>query len=167
MSTDRSLPDTVLTAETGLVLTRLLPDDAEAYLRLMRDNREHLTRHGDFEEQLEATVAATRAAFARHPEGGETAYGIRAQGRLVGGVSLVAVDPPRYGIGYWLDRSATGRGYMTAACEALLEQARRSLEATDFYAGVTHGNTESEAVLRRLGFTAVAGFDTYTRFHRQ
>lgn len=37
---------------------------------------------------------------------------------------------------------------------------------TDIFAGVTHGNHRSVNLLQRLGFRAVAEFETYTRFHR-
>jgi ribosomal-protein-serine acetyltransferase len=38
--------------------------------------------------------------------------------------------------------------------------------ATDVYAGVTHGNGKSGAVLTRLGFKVAEVFETYTRYHR-
>jgi len=77
----------------------------------------------------------------------------------------VPVDPPRYGLGYWLAEDATGHGYATAAVRALLDHAR-TLQATDVLAGVTHGNDRSVALLRRLGFARVAEFDSYDRYHR-
>lgn len=48
---------------------------------------------------------------------------------------------------------------------ALLDHARDGLGATDVFAGVTHGNTPSVALLRRLGFDVAADLDGYTRFH--
>lgn len=161
------MPQTVPTALPGVVLALFTGDDAEAYLELMRANREHLTRHGNFLEEVDASPEAIRAAFSRHESGEEWAYGVRVHGLLIGRVSLVAVDPPRYGLGFWLDRAATGRGYATAACEALTQEAKRSLAATDIYCGVTHGNDPSSAVLHRLGFAPVTEFNTYTRFHRK
>jgi ribosomal-protein-serine acetyltransferase len=87
------------------------------------------------------------------------------RGSLIGRADLVPVDPPRYGLGYWLGEEATGHGYATAAVRALLDHAR-SLGATDVLAGVTHGNDRSVALLRRLGFARVAEFDAYDRYHR-
>ena len=51
----------------------------------------------------------------------------------------------------------------TAAVRLALDEAR-ALGAVDLYAGVTHGNAPSIAVLRKLGFEIAADLDTYTRF---
>lgn len=74
-------------------------------------------------------------------------------------------DPPKYGLGYWLAKEATGQGYASAALRALIGHARIDLYATDIYAGVTRGNAKSEALLERLGFLPVLDFDSYRRFH--
>lgn len=50
-------------------------------------------------------------------------------------IDLVPVDPPKYGIGYWLGETHTGRGLATAACQEVLELARDQLAATDLFAG--------------------------------
>ncbi|SDM52640.1 GNAT family N-acetyltransferase [Allokutzneria albata] len=42
---------------------------------------------------------------------------------------------------------------------------RAHLAATDLFAGVAHGNARSVAVLLRLGFSRVASFDDYDRYH--
>jgi RimJ/RimL family protein N-acetyltransferase len=39
-----------------------------------------------------------------------------------------------------------------------------ALRATDIFAGVTHGNDKSVAVLRRLGFARVSSFQRYDRY---
>ncbi|MFJ8588956.1 GNAT family N-acetyltransferase [Streptomyces sp. NPDC093595] len=63
-----------------------------------------------------------------------------------------------------LCRCAAVPGYATAACTALHGHAARELGATDLFAGVTHGNDRSVALLSRLGFEPVADFEDYTRF---
>ncbi|WP_088282374.1 GNAT family N-acetyltransferase [Kineosporia sp. A_224] len=77
------------------------------------------------------------------------------------------VDPPRYGLGYWVRASSQGRGLASAAVGALLEHAQTRCGATDVFAGVTHGNDRSVALLRRLGFVEAATFERYTRFRRR
>jgi RimJ/RimL family protein N-acetyltransferase len=81
--------------------------------------------------------------------------------------ALVPVDPPRYGCGFWLAEPATGQGVASAAVGALVEYAARELAASDVFAGVTHGNSRSVAVLERSGFRRSDHFDTYDRFHRR
>jgi RimJ/RimL family protein N-acetyltransferase len=147
----------------GLVLRALTPEDADAYYVLLDRNRRHLSRRGDYEEESDAT----RAWVGRHLDqdpGPGLRYGIRLDGELIGRIDLIAVDPPRYGIGYWLGQDHTGAGRATAACVAVIDHAVRVLGATDIFAGVTHGNDKSAALLRRLGFEPVADFARYTRF---
>ena len=124
-----------------------------------------LTRHGDFADEIEVPAADRAAAYASRSA--ETlAFGIIEDDQFVGTIELVPVDPPRYGLGYWLAEHACGRGIATAAVRALVGHAFTTRRATDVYAGVTHGNEPSVAVLRRAGFTAIADLGTYTRFQR-
>ncbi|WP_282794582.1 GNAT family protein [Streptomyces sp. CC224B] len=148
----------------GLVLRPLTVDDADAYYALLDRNRDHLGRFGDYQAERRATPAWVRAHLREDPAPG-LRHGIRLHGELIGRVDLIAVDPPRYGTGYWLDAAHLGAGRATAACAALYAYAARALGATDIYAGVTHGNHRSVALLTRLGFEPVADFADYTRFH--
>ncbi|MBW4721627.1 GNAT family N-acetyltransferase [Saccharothrix obliqua] len=149
------------TTTPGLALVELTAADAAAYYAVLDRNRDHLGRHGDYRDEVAATPEWVAEHLARPvPD----RFGIRLRGRLVGRVDLVHVDPPRYGLGYWLDRAATGRGHATAACAAVIGHARAA-GATDVFAGVTRGNDRSAAVLRRLGFRPVAELPTHTRFH--
>ncbi len=149
----------------GVELRALMPDDADAVVELMRTNTAHLTRNGDFAEQIDVASGDRARQYAAQQEQ-PLAFGIVEHGDLVGSVELVPVDPPRYGIGYWLAENATGRGLATAAVRTLVEHAFADLGATDVYAGVTHGNDASVAVLRRAGFTHVGDMGSYDRFHR-
>ncbi|MFI6899624.1 GNAT family N-acetyltransferase [Nonomuraea sp. NPDC050394] len=162
MADDLALP-ILPTSVPELALRPLTADDAEAYYKLIVRNREHLTRNGDYEEVKVATLESVEREFV-NPSDRNLRFGLWLEDRLVGRADLNPVDPPRYSMGYWLDEGVTGRGYMTAACGALIDFARVGLGATDVFAGVTHGNDRSVAVLERLGFTAVADFESYTRF---
>jgi RimJ/RimL family protein N-acetyltransferase len=151
------------TARADLWLRELRPVDAAGYHALVQDNAGHLTRLGDYRDEVAAGADDFAAQFSESA-GVPLRFAIEFDGRLVGRVDLLAVDPPRYGLGYWLAEDATGKGLATTAVAAVLDHAR-GLGATDVFAGVTYGNVRSEALLRRLAFAVVADLGTYRRFH--
>ena len=147
-----------------LTLRRLGGADADRLFELIQDNRHHLTAHGDYAELAAASSETLAAELSGSDD--QVRLGIFLGESLVGRLDLIPVDPPRYGLGYWLCESATGKGYGTAAVGTAIVHARDDLGATDIYAGVTHGNLSSVALLRRNGFAAAADFERYTRYHR-
>lgn len=165
MAWNTARPVELATALETVRLRELVADDAGEYHALVRASRTHLTAHGDYGEEVAASLDDVLGGFSQAPAL-PTRFGVLDEGRLVGRVDLVPVDPPRFGLGYWLAPHATGKGYATVSVAALLDHAAGALGATDVFAGVTHGNASSEAVLRRLGFEQVAAFDTYVRWHR-
>jgi RimJ/RimL family protein N-acetyltransferase len=152
------------TATTDLELRELGSGDAAAYYDLVQRNATHLTRLGNYREEVAATEQEQEADLAE-PTEAPYRFGVYFENTLVGRVDLVPVAPPHYGLGYWLAEKATGQGLATRAVQALLSYAGSDLNATEAFAGVTHGNTASVALLTRLGFSPIADFDTYTRFH--
>lgn len=150
------------TSIAGLDLREATAEDAAALFALVQQNRVHLTAFGDYAELVARSQADIAADIvANRPLG----FCIVHAGAIIGRADLVAVDPPRYGIGYWLAPGATGKGFATAAILALAQRARDNLGASDLYAGVTHGNAKSVAVLERVGFRRVADFERYSRYH--
>jgi RimJ/RimL family protein N-acetyltransferase len=149
------------TAAPDLTLRELVPEDAARLHAVVQANQSHLTAHGDYASLVAASVDILAAELA---DRSQRRFGIFLGAELIGRADLIPVDPPRYGLGYWLARSATGHGYATQALAALLRIAANDLRATEIYAGVTYGNIRSERLLRRLGFAQVALFDTYSRF---
>jgi RimJ/RimL family protein N-acetyltransferase len=147
----------------GVELRPLAASDAAEYCLLVRRNASHLGQ--DYVLDINADEAEHAEAFARNPDP-PVMFAIIADGNLIGRIDLVPVDPPRFGLGYWVSQDHTRNGIATAAVGAAVTYARRTLAASDVYAGVSHGNTTSEGVLERNGFTWVASFDTYVRFHR-
>ncbi|UJW86193.1 GNAT family N-acetyltransferase [Devosia sp. SL43] len=152
------------TDRPNLQLRLLTTADAPLLHRLVAENATHLTRHGDYMDLVALSRADLKTELSG--DGGDhLRFGILLKGQLIGRVDLIAVDPPRYGIGYWLAENATGHGYASAALRALIVFAQGDAGMSDFYAGVTHGNLRSSALLERVGFVSVARFETYTRYH--
>lgn len=153
------------TSIPNLAVAPMAERHALALYHLIQENCSHLTAHGDYGDLVAAPLASITAELKR-PTSNNLRFGIFVGQRLVGSMDLVPVAPPRYGLGYWLGESSTGKGYATAALQALLEFARTKLRATDVFAGVAHGNWRSRAVLERVGFSAVETFEKYQRVHR-
>jgi RimJ/RimL family protein N-acetyltransferase len=55
-------------------------------------------------------------------------------------------------IGYFLKRSAWGKGYATEACERLIQMAFEESPLTEIVANFDEGNVASRKVLEKLGF---------------
>ena len=149
------------TAAPDLTLRELSPKDATRLHALVQANRVHLTAHGDYADLVAATAEMLAGELA---DQAKRRFGIFLGKELIGRADLIPVDPPRYGLGYWLAESATRRGHATHALTALLGLAANELQASEIYAGVSHGNIRSTRLLHRLGFARVATFDTYARF---
>jgi RimJ/RimL family protein N-acetyltransferase len=148
----------------GLTLRELTVDDACLYHQLVSANSKHLTKHGDYLDDVASTFAEVERQFSVANDL-QRCFGIWLDDGLIGRVDLTAVAPPRYGFGFWVAECHEGRGYVTAAGRAALAVAATTLAATDVFAGVTHGNVRSERVLARLGFRRVEHFDRYARYH--
>jgi RimJ/RimL family protein N-acetyltransferase len=75
--------------------------------------------------------------------------------RLIGGIGFGCMpnhDEPEFG--YWMTKSAWGRGYATEAGRALVANARESLRLKRLVAGHFLDNPASGRVLAKLGFKA-------------
>ena len=155
---------TLATSLPHLAPCTLSQSQARELHDLVQLNRGHLTAHGDYSDQVAMSYAELQSELAAGDHS-NLRFGLVLRGELIGRMDLVPVDPPKYGLGYWLAENATGKGHATAALHALIGFARSELRATDIYAGVTHGNRRSEALLGRVGFLPVADFDSYRRFH--
>ncbi|NUT38150.1 MAG: GNAT family N-acetyltransferase [Hamadaea sp.] len=88
----------------------------------------------------------------------------RATGELIGMAGLDAVDDdaPVTGveIGWRLARHAWGKGYATEAALAVLEYGFTTLSLPEILAITTVDNVKSQAVMKRLGMTEFAEFDS-------
>lgn len=164
-----AVPDTGLVIKTSIPeveLQELTVRNALEFFQLVTQNRDHLTQFGDYQDLAQSTLEEIEAYFS-NPADVNIRMGIWRGSELMGRVDLHPVEPRAYVLGYWIGSEYSGNGYVTASCRAMIDYGREQLGATDFWAGVTHGNERSIAVLERLGFRRVERLEGHTRFHLQ
>ena len=132
------------------------PDDFEDFYALHSDPR--VMRYWSFPAWTERTQALPR--FQSALEGGDAAvrlcWAIAApdDDRLIGGVTLFAIDPAlrRAEIGYALAAAQWGKGYAGAAVSLVLGHAFGALGLRRLEADIDPRNEASCALVERLGF---------------
>ena len=82
-------------------------------------------------------------------------------GAAIGGLSL-APREGRWHLGYWLNRSHWGRGYMSEAAEAAIDCFFRRMPETAIHSGVFADNPASLRVQEKLGFRITGCRDVYS-----
>ena len=105
--------DALPTEDPAVFLRPLTVDDVGPYYDLVDRNRQHLTRHGDYESFRHATLDDLRTHLAEASR--NVRLGVWLQGELIGRIDLNPINPPHWVIGYWLDERLTGKGLMTGA----------------------------------------------------
>jgi RimJ/RimL family protein N-acetyltransferase len=105
-------------------------------------------------ESAEAYAREAQAAFAARRNLPLNLY-LRDGGAYVGGSGLHDIDwaVPRFGIGYWVRSSMTGRGFATEAARRIAQFAFDDLSAQRVEIWCDARNERSAAVARAAGFT--------------
>ncbi len=139
-------------------LRQLEPADAGEIFATVCRNREHLGRWLPWVESTHAPEDTRRfleQVAANRAEGRTAAYSLRVQGALAGLIGLHDIDEANgtAQIGYWLASEYEGKGWMTRAAGALLGVAFDGLGLERIEIRCAAGNTRSQAIPKRLGFT--------------
>lgn len=153
-------PESIPVGDAGIVLRRHRVDDADAIHSVIEENRDHLRPFMPWADQpREETVEFLSRAMAEWDSGTNFNFLITvpasgsAPEEILGGIGLhhrSADDSLE--IGYWLRRSATGRGVITTAARCLTDiaLAMNGIETVEIHCD--EANLASAAVPRRLGF---------------
>ncbi|MFY9857565.1 GNAT family N-acetyltransferase [Exiguobacterium sp. s70] len=155
-------PDTIpLGLETARLYLRapLADTDARVVNESIRRSHEELKRWLPFAQDV-PTLSETEANLQRAQElygtGESFRYLIflRETGTFVGTVSLFGIDwdVPKAEIGYWLDSTHTGRGYMTEAVEAVVRFGCAQFDFKRIEIRCESTNEGSRLIPERLGF---------------
>lgn len=146
-------PDAPIETER-LLLRPFRESDAEAFFKCCQNpnigNNAGWKPHGSLEESQEIL----RSVFIS--QSGIWAITLKEDGRLIGSVGIIP-DPKRENpqarmLGYWLDESHWGKGYMTEAVQSVLDYGFNTLQLSLITANCYPHNERSQQVLKRHGF---------------
>ncbi len=130
---------------------------ADIMVVVVRANQEHLSRYLSWPTKdygLSAAEAFIRQAQRQYAEEGRLTLGIWEHGQLVGGIGMnnTQWEHRATALGYWLAASAQGRGIMTRAARAVVNELLRFRGFNRVVIAVQPDNRASCAVAERLGF---------------
>mgnify|MGYP000756238636 FL=1 len=146
-------PDAPIKTER-LLLRPFRESDAEDFFKCCQNpnigNNAGWKPHGSLEESQEIL----RSVFIS--QSGIWAIILKEDGRLIGSVGIIP-DPKRENpqarmLGYWLDESHWGKGYMTEAVQSVLDYGFNTLQLSLITANCYPHNERSQQVLKRHGF---------------
>jgi ribosomal-protein-serine acetyltransferase len=148
----------VIPVEAECRLVQLEPEDAEEIFGAVCANREHLGRWLPWVEsthEVSDTRKFLEQVAANRREGKTAAYSVRVRGALAGLAGLHDIDQANGSaqIGYWLAAAYEGHGWMTRSVRALVCMAFEGAGLERIEIRCAAGNTRSQAIPRRLGFT--------------
>ena len=146
-------PDAPIETER-LLLRPFRESDAEAFFKCCQNpnigNNAGWKPHRSLEESQEIL----RSVFISQP--GIWAIILKEDGRLIGSVGIIPdskrENPQARMLGYWLDESHWGKGYMTEAVQSVLDYGFNTLQLNLITANCYPHNERSQQVLKRNGF---------------
>ncbi|MCX3062673.1 GNAT family N-acetyltransferase [Streptomyces beihaiensis] len=144
--------------DDGAELGPLEPWQADEYFTHIERGRDYIGRFvglPDAAKDCDAARAWLQSYADKAARDAGRLWGIRVDGRLVGGVLFRTFDAAQ-GVaeaGCWLEPSAAGRGLVTRAATAIIDWAvlERGIHRVEWIAG--SANTASINVAKRLGMT--------------
>jgi len=147
-----------------LVLRPLVLEDAPAFSRLANDyDISRMT--GSIPHPFPRLSAEFKIMYmlSQKHRGLAIPYAItRDGGPLIGVVDLFRRSRvAAFEIGYWIGKPYWGKGYMTEACQALIDEARKTLGVKALTAGAFTDNPASIRVLEKLGFVQTGKSEPY------
>ncbi|HXV53145.1 MAG TPA: GNAT family protein [Solirubrobacterales bacterium] len=138
-------------------LRSLEPGDADELYRLVDANRDHLARWMPWApgQTREGVVAFIDESIAQERESDGFQVALVAGSAIAGVLGLHRLDRDNRStsLGYWLARSAQGRGLMTRAVARLIDHGFGELGLHRLQIRAAPDNPRSRAIPERLGFT--------------
>lgn len=145
--------------------------DAEVIAALRRAGRDYLApwepARGEAAYTAEGVRGEIEGAFARAEAGVGLTYAIEDEGTFVGQIFLNSIIRGPYfrscSTGYWVARSAAGRGVATEAVRLVKEAAFQRLGLARVQAETLVDNYASQKVLQRNGFEPIGMAPAYLK----
>lgn len=146
-----------LKVDDEIEIRMLEESDAETVFALVDRNREHLRRWliwVDASDSPEITRQYIRDSKRRYERKEALSAGIWLNGEFVGAIGVVGYEwhSRLMEIGYWLSADQQGKGIITKAVTAMIDDAFNNLEMNRVEIHCATGNAASRAIPERLGF---------------
>jgi ribosomal-protein-serine acetyltransferase len=136
----------------SLKLRLVREEDAEELSLRVNQNRGHLRKWMPWLDEID-TLNFIRRSLEGTTAGTQYSYALLLSGELVGVAAFNTIEKLNRcaTMGYWLAKSKMGKGFMTAAVKALMDEGFQQLKLNRIQARVAKGNYPSQAVCDRLG----------------
>jgi ribosomal-protein-serine acetyltransferase len=147
-----------ITIDQQLSLRTLTLEDAKTVFALTDASRAYLREWLpwlDITREVADTTAYIEGCIKGHEAKNSLSLVIIFQNEIVGiaGFNVINYNNKIAAIGYWLSEGAQGHGIMTRTVQALLQYAFEELQLNKVEIRAAVGNTKSQAIPERLGFT--------------
>lgn len=150
VTTISTLPPLMIITEE-LELKKITPADTDDLFRLVQNNPD-IPQYTAWAKGIRADhdVIPNLQKYSNATMDGR--YIITADDRVVGSIwAFAGSQDGEFGMGYCLDKSARGKGYVTKAATFVINQLK-NLGAQEIYFQIIPNNLNSGAVAQRLGF---------------
>jgi len=140
-----------------LELRTVTPSSAQTIFQSIRRSKGHLGRWLPFVDETRS-VSDTRRFIKNTARSNchkkDLLFQIVVNNVFAGLISLKEIDKlnSKAEIGYWLDESMVGKGFMIRSCKALVDYAFKELELNRIFIKTAIGNEKSAAIPVNMGF---------------
>lgn len=140
-----------------LKLREVSVNDAHAVFNLIDTNREFLRKWLPFVAYTKATSDTEAFIKSVTAEGNTTdlVFAVLHKGQHAGIIGFKSIDAAnlKLEVGYWLAENQQHKGIITRSCSALITYAFERMKMNRIQIKVGIGNTRSNAIPKKLGFT--------------
>ncbi len=148
----------LIKAENQISLELINESHAQPIFEMVNQNRVYLRQWLSFVDNMVSVDFAenfVKGSMQRHQLGVEYAFVIQQGGQTVGRIGVYKLDRQnKIGeIGYWLVENVQGQGIITTACKAMIRFCFDDLLLHRIEIKCATGNTRSQSIPVRLGFT--------------
>jgi RimJ/RimL family protein N-acetyltransferase len=142
-----------------VALRQLIPEDAEAYFKLIEYDPDHLRQHGDRTADKYPDVLSVRRSIEYPENPAKYRFGIWDDdldgGTMVGSNNLTPKGEGRAELGYLVGKQYIGRGYAGRGRALLVDFAFRTLGLEEVYCDIVVGNDPSRRSADKSDFAYV------------
>ena len=141
-----------------ILLDRIQIDDAETIFNAIAQHRTHLREwlpFVDYTNEVKDSEAFIQKVISHREETRNEVYTIWFKGKFAGLIDFHNTDRvnEKTEIGYWLIGDCTGHGIIHQSCKVLIDLAFEKMGMNRITIRCATGNSPSEKVARRLGFS--------------